>query len=253
MSLAIVGMHRSGTSMVAQLLQRCGLDLGPPEELLPPGPDNPDGFFENSQIVVFNETLLRRFGGAWSRPPTMPAGWERSPELLVPGFSLVGRFAGREPFGWKDPRGSLVLPIWRRLLPDLRVLACVRHPLAVARSLVARGDTTIAGGLALWHAYNERLWTDAPPDLVVTDYDAYFDDPPREIARVVRAVGLPASQSVVRAAAETVKPRLRHHDPTRNDLLAAGASPALVARWEVLRAQAREHASTPDDNVHAAS
>ena len=32
----IIGMHRSGTSMVVRLLNLCGLDLGPPEQFMPP-------------------------------------------------------------------------------------------------------------------------------------------------------------------------------------------------------------------------
>ena len=37
MPLCVTGMHRSGTSMVARLLNVCGLDLGPEADLLPPG------------------------------------------------------------------------------------------------------------------------------------------------------------------------------------------------------------------------
>jgi hypothetical protein len=34
--VAIVGMHRSGTSMVAKLLQQAGLNLGAEADLMPP-------------------------------------------------------------------------------------------------------------------------------------------------------------------------------------------------------------------------
>ena len=79
--VCITGMHRSGTSMVARLLGACGLDLGPPEELVPGQPDNPDGYFENQRFVSVNDEILDIFGGAWDSPPMFPPGWEDDPRL----------------------------------------------------------------------------------------------------------------------------------------------------------------------------
>ena len=49
--VAIVGMHRSGTSMVAKLLQQAGLFLGEEADLMPPAEENPEGFFEHLGFV----------------------------------------------------------------------------------------------------------------------------------------------------------------------------------------------------------
>ena len=46
MQVLITGMHRSGTSLVARLLAECGCFIGQPEDLMPPKPDNPEGFWE---------------------------------------------------------------------------------------------------------------------------------------------------------------------------------------------------------------
>ena len=64
MPVAIAGMHRSGTSMVARLLQQCGLDLGPTDQLLPPRPDNPEGFWEHAAFVALNDDILTAAGGS---------------------------------------------------------------------------------------------------------------------------------------------------------------------------------------------
>ena len=42
----VVGMHRSGTSIVSRLLNLLGAHLGPEDDLMPPKPDNPTGFWE---------------------------------------------------------------------------------------------------------------------------------------------------------------------------------------------------------------
>ena len=62
MEIAIAGMHRSGTSMVASLLRQAGLYLGRDEEMLPPAADNPGGFWEHAEFVTLNDEVLRRAG-----------------------------------------------------------------------------------------------------------------------------------------------------------------------------------------------
>ena len=43
--------------MVTRLLHTCGLDLGPKADLMPPALDNPDGFWENLNVVAMNDEL----------------------------------------------------------------------------------------------------------------------------------------------------------------------------------------------------
>lgn len=138
MTVCIGGMHRSGTSMVARLLQECGLYLGPGRDLLPATPDNADGYMENKKFVGINDEILVKLGGWWGNPPTLSAEWlegEESRDISVKALALVQEFELRAPWGWKDPRNSITLPFWVRLCPDVRVVVCLRHPLEVARSL----------------------------------------------------------------------------------------------------------------------
>jgi len=127
-------MPRSGTSLVTQLLHRCGLNLGPPEQLMPTSVNNPDGFWENLRFVRLNERLLAASGGSWLAPP---ATLRPTPKITAEATSIVAQFEGEEPWGWKDPRNALTLPFWKTLLPSMKVLVCVRHPAETASSLVA--------------------------------------------------------------------------------------------------------------------
>ena len=49
MNIFVLGPHRSGTSLIARLVNLCGFTIGDPDELLPPSEDiDPaDPFFEN--------------------------------------------------------------------------------------------------------------------------------------------------------------------------------------------------------------
>src|SRR5262245_38950628 len=111
MPVAIAGMHRSGTSMVTRLLNLCGLDLGPAEQLMEPAPDNPEGFWESMPFVHINEELLHSLNGAWDRPPEGMQDWAAAPELAAyreRAAHLIGELGLKEPWGWKDPRNSPV-------------------------------------------------------------------------------------------------------------------------------------------------
>lgn len=56
--ICIAGMHRSGTSAVAQLLHRCGIRLGDESVLMAVAPDNPDSFWEDTRFVAVNDAIL---------------------------------------------------------------------------------------------------------------------------------------------------------------------------------------------------
>lgn len=137
MPVCIAGMHRSGTSLIASLLRRAGLHLGEEADLLPPAEGNPGGYFENRKFVDLNEELLARLGGTYFRPPVFAPGWAEAAlsALGDEAEAVVRGFEGREPWGWKDPRNSLTLPFWTRLVDDVRTVICLRHPWDVADSL----------------------------------------------------------------------------------------------------------------------
>lgn len=213
--IAIAGMHRSGTSMVARMLALCGMSLGDPQDMLPAAPDNPEGFWEHHAFVALNGDVLDVLGGAWDLPPVPPADWAAAPEMLplrTRAAALLGRFASVPAFGWKDPRNSLTLGFWRSLVPDLRVVVCLRNPLAVARSLQVRAKCSEVFGVALWWAYHERIVAAVPPgQRVVTHYESYFHDPLAELRRICTVLGLSPSRDQLASAVATVRADLRHH------------------------------------------
>src|SRR5437867_9039357 len=199
MPICIAGMHRSGTSMIARVLNLCGLHLGRADDLIPPGPDNAEGFWEHRHFVAINDALLAAFGGTWDAPPPLPLGWHKDPKL-TPAYrragELIREFRGSSGWGWKDPRNSLTLPFWRHLLPDVQVVVCLRNPLEVAASLRRRqGGVTPDVGLGLWLTYYHRLLGDLRQTLAVfTHYAAYFHDPVQEMRRVIDRLALPLAE-----------------------------------------------------------
>ncbi|MEZ5293361.1 MAG: sulfotransferase [Vicinamibacterales bacterium] len=241
MPVCIAGMHRSGTSLMARLLNVSGLYLGTEQDMLPAGPTNPDGHWEHEGIVQVNEELLAEFGGGWDYPPDLT-------ELLVE--SRIARhvasarrhlngFGGREPWGWKDPRNSLTLPFWQRLVGPMTVVVCVRNPLEVALSLRMRNGSTMAFGLALWTAYTQAiLRATTPATRVVTHYARYHGDPVAEVGRVAARIGLTPTDEQIERVRDAVRPDLRHSRFSFADLLEVRASAVLCRIYRELCAEA---------------
>jgi len=234
-------MHRSGTLMVARLLRGCALFLGPDEEFMPPSAANPEGYWENVRFVELNERIMAEFGGWWGKPPSFPAHWEFAPEvdsLFAEAEALIGQFRGHNSWGWKDPRNSLTIPFWRRLIPDLKVVVCLRNPSEVARSLFVRGDSRSAS-FQLWLTYYRGLLSAVPPaNRIVTHYQSYFKDARAEVQRVSGWLELPVSDEAVDRACADISASLRHHQVTTAELVAADMPDEVLRLYLSLCAEA---------------
>jgi hypothetical protein len=230
--ICIAGMHRSGTSMIARLLNVRGIYLGPDEDLFPATPDNPEGHWEHATFVRINEEILATLGAGWDYPPDA-SSFSENGGLLAPleeeATLLLHRFDGQQLWGWKDPRTSLTLPFWQKLIDDLKVVVCVRNPLEVAESLHRRGMSSYAFGLALWRTYNERLLAETTPSgRVVTHYLAYFNDPPAEIQRIGRRLQFHVSEAIQSGESLVARSELRHHHLTIRDMVSSGVPADIV-------------------------
>ena len=240
--VCITGMHRSGTSMVARLLNLCGLYLGPEEEFVKPGFDNPEGFWENNRFMAINEALLVQFGGDWDYPPELSEGWETKPEIVrfnEMAEELAGSFHGHEPWGWKDPRNCLTFLFWKSLFPDMKVVICIRNPLDVAESLKRRNYNSGIFTLRLWLTYNQHLLAFTKSDQrIITHYESYFTNPESELNRVLSFLGLDASRETIERVCKTVSFSLRHHRSRMQDLKKAGVPPEIMKLYMQMSAEA---------------
>ncbi|MEB3356310.1 MAG: sulfotransferase [Synechococcales bacterium] len=156
--LIIAGMHRSGTSLTAELLQRAGLHLG--ERLLGAHNSNLRGHFENLDFLEFHRQVLRSQG-------LHPNGWVLQESVAVDGFAfatakeLIKQNRVDSPWGWKDPRTALFLDFWAALLPESKFLFVFRAPWLVVDSLYRRGDDVFQADPKLaaktWIFYNQAI------------------------------------------------------------------------------------------------
>jgi hypothetical protein len=145
----ILGMHRSGTSMISELLDELGLFVG--RELQD---DHESTFF-----LDLNDQIMARVSAAWDYPkPVLDfLACDEAVRMTAAALSAdlssrrIRTFLGRgsldafdEPWGWKDPRTVFTLPLWLRLFPDARLVYIVRNGIDVAKSLMVRERKLLA-------------------------------------------------------------------------------------------------------------
>jgi len=240
--ICIAGMHRSGTSMVARLLNQCGLHIGDESDLLEPAPDNPGGYWENARLKELNEEILAQFGGGWDLPPVFEEGWEQRAELdpfRKRAEKLTQELETSQTWGWKDPRNSLTLPFWKTLFPNLRVVVCLRNPLEVAYSLQKRGYSSHAFGFNLWLKYNEQVLAEsAPEDKIITHYESYCVNPRDELRRVLDWLGWSVSDAAIDDVCATLSTSLRHYQVSALELFKAGVPQEVLKLYAAMCAHA---------------
>ena len=152
--LAILGMHRSGTSSLAGSLEEAGLYLGD-RDVAGAGRWNAKGNRESKTLMRLHEQILNASGGSWREPPETIT-W--SDEHCARRDRFIRSRALQPHWGFKDPRALLLLDGWLEAIPDLAMVGTVRDPLAVAESLRRRhGDSSTDEWLQLWLTYNQRL------------------------------------------------------------------------------------------------
>jgi hypothetical protein len=223
MPIAIVGMHRSGTSMVTRLLNLCGLDLGPEADLMPPiEADNSEGYWENVNFVWINDEILRLRKADAYHPPQYTPTWKQNVDLAqVTSYAndLIAELSSAAVWGWKDPRTTLTLDFWQSLIPDLKIIMCLRHPTEVAQSLARRHSLdSIDVTLKLWWDYNQMIFHLFPRErFLLTHYNSYFQNPIAELRRLTDFIGLSTSDDQITTAIQSILGQVRHNKAAITD------------------------------------
>ena len=205
--VVILGMHRSGTSVMTRVINLLGLPLCREDDIYA-APDNPTGHWESTSLVAFNDRLLDLFGGRFIAPAAMHDGWESDPAAVVMRDEADAVFRHAHPttaWVWKDPRTCLTLPFWRSVWPHAPVAVYVhREPLEVPLSLRRRDGLGKAHCVALWERYaRSGLQGAEGMPLVSVQFGELMADPVAavtELGERLARLGVPVDGDIGQAA-----------------------------------------------------
>lgn len=127
-------------------------------------------------VQNLNIGLLKRLGGDWIEatavdvarlPPDERAELARRAREIAAPLTLI-----------KDPRMTVLFPLWREALDRPVCILAWREPVGVARSLANRDVLPLPFGLALWEHYTRSMLVDTRGlPRVIVSYDALIRDP----------------------------------------------------------------------------
>lgn len=182
-AIFILGMHRSGTSLVTAAIKSLGANLG--EQLLLSTIDNPKGYFEDEEVVALNMRLLEHYHISWDTilyhaPPELfahPTYFDSAVESILKRLS-----ENDDTFAIKDPRMALLLPIWLKKCGEMSIqikyVFTFRHPAAVAQSLISRDAMSLQHAIVFWvtNTFQNLTYLDAHNSIFV-EYDELLTSP----------------------------------------------------------------------------
>ncbi len=255
MQLLVLGMHRSGTSAVARLLNMMGAYFAPEDMALPTTHANLKGHWERQDLADLHEEMLNALGFSWHNLAGFSANAMREEKLeaFLPRLQhILSNLDAHRPWMAKDPRFCLFLPLWQRYLEVPVYLYVYRHPLEIARSLHTREvrlasltgmalhqlhaanlpsaavNFPLSLGVALWEKYILQALQDAAPEAprILVSYPELMAHPLETVktlyedlqAYEVQGLRQP-SEREIRAHLETKLYREKHQELEANQYL----------------------------------
>ncbi len=142
----ILGMHRSGTTMITKMLEQLGLFVGAEKEI------NHEALFfweiNNWIFDIHTATPEKPYNLRYTNPACRKIIHESLDYFVQSGKrkQYLGNLSSRYknirdmdiPFGWKDPKNTFTLDFWKHVFPHPRIIHIYRNPIDSVSSYIER-------------------------------------------------------------------------------------------------------------------
>ncbi|MBE9040224.1 glycosyltransferase [Oscillatoriales cyanobacterium LEGE 11467] len=220
----ITGMHRSGTSLIASVFDILGVYLG--KRLLTADRFNSTGYFEDLDFLNLQRSILQASCSV-SEVGWVDWGWNREENLdksglqnyYKPATSLIqSRQQTLKPWGWKDPRTSLLLHFWDSLLPEAKYIFVYRVPWEVSNSISRLHHPFFQEhsgcAIEIWRFYNRHLlefYQKHPDRCILVNIHAFSRSPTQFLNLLQAKLGMEVRDEWRSQIGEIFQPQLFHH------------------------------------------
>ena len=218
-AFVVMGFQRSGTSLLSQLVNACGVFFGPEDELKQPSITNPDGFFEHKKVSALSWEYFREVG--YKNNIDYDANlhtkniWQKLSRLVTVRriHSVLYRLSIRQE-KWGIKNFPLFYYVWKDYLPKHKIIAIYRDPYASTHSFLNifwPSKFTYEYGLSLWvQAQKDMLYHLSQTESLLIRYEDLIDDTKntRITQRLVEFIGSGDAQKI----RGMIKPSLNRMD-----------------------------------------
>lgn len=213
-------MHRSGTSLVTNLLGKMGIGL--PKEELSPNRANSEGYAEPSALVALHDNMLEEAKSSWSdwRPFQFRSLPVDRQVFYITQISIIiaQQFPNYSVFALKDPRicrfAGLFCDILKSNGIETFVVIVFRNPMAVCASLQSRDHIDFHTAELLWLRHTlDAVAETAHMKRVFIDYDEVLKDwrkALKPLADIDQLLSSNMQALNAQSIEQTIKPSLNH-------------------------------------------
>ena len=208
----VLGMHRSGTSVLAGMLHRLGVNMGTGQRgdaWIGKHWSNPQGHFENPRFV----DLDRRILGLGVSEIKVPPFWDQIAARRTLFSAQVGRLVRTSEapqWGFKDPWAVLAIEAYLPFLHKPRFVLCHRPADEIARSMERRDGVPASETVGLVELFERRLsaFRADHPDFSYGSFElkSVNQDPMGTVRQLVKFLALEPNEAQERFAAALVLP-----------------------------------------------
>ncbi len=195
----VLGMHKSGTTLISECLHHSGIEMVESADA-DKGYDNGQKW-EREATKAINHRLLES-SGQNSLAVDATAIRSTFPSLESEMRRTISDLSARSPdWGFKDPRTCLTYEAWAAVLPRHRVVAVYRDPMTVLahyrrrQAFIDQRPLDVKWVVDRWCDHNQRLADIVQTcgmDSIVLSYDDFMRDE-REFSRLEAFLGRPLS------------------------------------------------------------
>jgi len=171
-AVIVLGMHRSGTSLMAGILRILGVNMG--KELLGANAYNVRGYFEDVDFLRLNEKMLSRMKTSWDNPPRERIDAEKLKSFESEIEKLLSQKKGL--WGWKDPATVFFVEQYLPWTENPHFIYCFRNHYDIALSLQERNGFPLTKGLELADIYSRHMTEVIKKYTSYPRYFASFDE-----------------------------------------------------------------------------
>lgn len=144
--IIILGMHRSGTTMITKMLENLGLFVGAEKEI-------------NHEAIFFweiNNWIFDLHTSTAEKPHNIRHRNSSCDKVILESLEhflqsnrrkkYLGNFSSKYknikdidfPFGWKDPKNTFTIDFWKQIFPNAKIIHIYRNPIDSVSSYIER-------------------------------------------------------------------------------------------------------------------
>ena len=188
----VLGMHKSGTSLISEILHRSGIEMVEQDSDL----HYDDGFHhERHSTGEINKDLLgaRAVHSLDVTQSLRPGGVDPALRKDAKAFIEAMVHRGRD-WGFKDPRSCLTYAFWKELLPPHKLVCVFRDAAEVQQHYAKKNFGPPRRVLDAWVSYNRAMvqayLATSPGDRIMIDYTSFMGND-QGLAELSRFLGRP--------------------------------------------------------------